>query len=114
MKTLLISGTDAPLPPALRDVIARGSTSVDERSARDLDLPVPLDGIDRVVFWSAGDRATRAVAAECAKAEQRVGREAIVFVTTDASERVEGLSEGELFVWPRDEDRLIMAFMTGA
>ena len=49
-----------------------------------------------------------------AKAEKRAGREAIVFVTTDAAESVEGLSEGEHFVWPRDEDRLIMAFMTGA
>jgi hypothetical protein len=114
MKTLLISSADTPLPPALRDVIVRGSTSVDERSARDLDLSATLAGVDRIVFWSIGDRATRTVAAECAKAEKRVGREAIVFVTTDGAERVEGLSEGELFVWPRDEDRLIMAFMTGA
>ena len=114
MKTLLISGADLPLPPALRAVIVRGSTSVDERNASELDPSATLAGVDRIVFWSAGDRATRTLAAEYAKAEKREGREAIVFVTTDASESVEGLSEGELFVWPRDEDRLIMAFMTGA
>jgi hypothetical protein len=114
MKTLLISGAEAPIPPALREVIVRGSTSVDERTARELDLSAALAAADRIVFWSAGDRATRTLAAEFAKAEKRVGREAIVFVTTNAAENVEGLSDGELFVWPRDEDRLIMAFMTGA
>ena len=42
-----------------------------------------------------------------------VRREAIVFVTPDDS-GVDGLAPNEFFVWPRDEDRLKMAFMTAA
>lgn len=38
-----------------------------------------------------------------------------VFVTPEADAApIEGLNPAELFVWPRDEDRLMMAFMTGA
>jgi hypothetical protein len=38
-----------------------------------------------------------------------------VFVTADAgAPQVRGLSENETYVWPRDEDRLKMAFLTGA
>lgn len=114
MKTLLISGGDAPVPDALRAVIARGSTSVDERRAPDVDPSASLDAADRIVFWSAGDTAVRALAAQCASVERREGREALVFVTTDSGDSVAGLSDTELYVWPRDEDRLIMAFMTGA
>jgi DNA-binding LytR/AlgR family response regulator len=114
MKTLLISSGRAPLPDALREVIVRGSTTVDERALRQVDSSDPLNEVDRLVFWSPGDTAMRELAARCAAAEKREGREAIVFVTTDESEVVPGLSRAELFVWPRDEDRLVMAFMTGA
>jgi hypothetical protein len=114
MKTLLIHGGEAPLPEALRDVIVRGSTSLDERPAGQVGASGALEPADRLVFWSPGDPATREIAARCAAAEKRDGREAIVFVTTDEADNVPGLSEGELFVWPRDEDRLVMAFMTGA
>jgi hypothetical protein len=114
VKTLLITGGGAPLPQALRDVIARGSTEVRERAARDVDGAAAVAGVDRVVFWSAGDEATRKLAAQCALAERRDGRETIVFVTTAAGDEVAGLSPAEMFEWPGDEDRLTMAFMTGA
>jgi hypothetical protein len=38
----------------------------------------------------------------------------IVYVTPDEGPAVAGLAASEVFVWPRDEDRLKMAFMTGA
>lgn len=114
MKTLLITGAGAPMPPALREVVERGSTSVDERAAAAVDPAHTLDQVDRLVFWSPGDAATRALAERCAAAERRTGREAIVFVTTDEAGKAAGLAESEVFVWPRDEDRLVMAFMTGA
>ena len=114
MKTLLISGRNAAVPDALRDVITRGSTSVDEREPTDVDASVLLADVDRIVFWSSGDSAIRALATRCAGIERGDRRDAIVFITTDAAERVTGLSEAELFIWPRDEDRLMMAFMTGA
>ena len=117
MKRLIIRGGQAPVPSSLRDVIARGSTSVEERSAAEVDPAAAaeaLAGVDRLVFWSAGDAGTAALAERSAAVERRERREAIVFVTTDDSARVKGLSDGELFVWPRDEDRLVMAFMTGA
>jgi hypothetical protein len=114
MKTLLIKGGDAPLPEALREVIVRGSTSIEERAPRQVNSSDSLDEADRLVFWSPGDRATRELAARCAAVERREGREAIVFVTTNEADAVPGLSQAELFVWPRDEDRLVMAFMTGA
>lgn len=114
MKTLLISGAGAPVPGELRDVLRRGSTSLEERAARQVEPDAALSGVDRLVFWSTGDADTRDLAERSAVAERRQGREAIVFVTTDESTRIAGLSDGELFVWPRDQDRLMMAFMTGA
>ena len=59
MKTLLITGGGAPLPDALRGVIARGSTSLEERRAEDVDPSAALSDADRVVFWTAGDPAVR-------------------------------------------------------
>lgn len=116
MKTLLICG-DAPPPAPLRDVIARGSTSLQQRRADEVsrDAAAPLDA-DRIVFWAAGgDAAVRALARTYARAERAQRREAIVFVTPEGTAaEVEGLSPLELFEWPRDEDRLKMAFMTGA
>jgi hypothetical protein len=116
VKTLLISGTAAP-PPELRDVVERGSTVLRERRAAEIDTAdaARLDA-DRLVFWAPqGDAAVRALARSCARAERDAGRETIVFVTpeTDAAP-IEGLTAAELFIWPRDRDRLTMAFMTGA
>lgn len=114
MKTLLISGPEATVPAALRDIIARGSTSVEERPVDDVAAADALAGVDRLVFWSTGDAVTRRLAERSAAAERRQGREVIVFVTTDETADTGGLAEGELFVWPRDQDRLVMAFLTGA
>ena len=112
MKTILISGAQ-PLPAALRDVIAKGSTSLEERKPNDTSPAAGLDA-DRVVFWAAsGDRGVLELATKLARAEARERREVIVFVTPDGS-AADGLSDNETFVWPRDEDRLKMAFMTGA
>ena len=39
----------------------------------------------------------------------------IVFVTPDsAAATIAGLGANEMYVWPRDEDRLEVAFLTGA
>ena len=112
MKTLLIRGAE-PLPEALRELIAHGSTSLHEERA---GATSASDGLaaDRVVFWAArGDDEVRELAKRLARAEARDQREVIVFVTPDGSVP-EGLSAHEAFVWPGDEDRLKMAFMTGA
>jgi hypothetical protein len=116
MKTLLISG-DAPPPAPLRDVVARGSTALQERRAADVSPEVAAQlQADRIVFWAAaGDSAVRAIARACVRAERAARREAIVFVTPQGTDaQVEGLSPHELFEWPRDEDRLKMAFLTSA
>jgi hypothetical protein len=114
VKTLIVHGGEAPLPAPVRDVIVRGSTSVEERSVADVDVSTSLAGADRIVFWSAGDEPTRALAARCASAGTREGAEAIVFVTPDGAGHVRGLEDEQVFQWPRDQDRLVMAFMTGA
>ena len=115
MKTVLISGGNVPLPDTLRDVISRGSTSVDERTAADVNSSGSLAGADRVVFWaSSGDDAIRALAVQYARANMGERKDGIVFVTTASTADVPGLAETDVFVWPRDEDRLTMAFLTGA
>jgi hypothetical protein len=112
MKTLLI--TDAPVPQPLREFITRGSTSVDERRVADQASSAVMPAADRIVFWSTGaDAALRQLAARYAKAEKATRKEAIVFVTTTPG-AVAGLSNTEYFLWPQDEDRLRMAFLTGA
>ena len=113
MKTVLIHGGDTPLPDHVRDVITRGSTSFEERAASDGDAYASIADADRVVFWSAGDAATRALSTRCASAGPE-GREAIVFVMPEGAGRLPGLGDDQVFEWPRDEDRLVMAFMTGA
>lgn len=113
MQTLLISGS-TPVPDPVRETIERGSTSLVERRASDVAADTALDA-DRVVFWATnGDAQLRELAERCARAEKRERREVIVFVTPDADATVSGLEPHELFLWPRDEDRLKMAFMTGA
>ncbi len=112
MKTLLIRGS-APVPDALRDLIGRGSTSVQEQRAADVRPGAGLD-VDRVVFWAArADDDLRDMAKALARDEARQRREVIVFVSPDGV-YVDGLADTESFVWPGDEDRLKMAFMTGA
>jgi hypothetical protein len=116
MKTLFIRGSAAP-PAPLRDVIARGSTAFQERRISEVSADATtLGDVDRIVFWAAADdAAVSALARQYARLEQAQRREAIVFVTPQGSEvQVPGLSPNEFYEWPCDEDRLKMAFMTGA
>lgn len=115
MKTLVITGGDVPVPAALADLIRRGSTATEERRTSDIAPAASMPQADRVVFWSAGsDAAVRRLAARYAKAEAKARKEAIVFVTDTTVPTIPGLSATEVFVWPQDQDRLTMAFMTGA
>src|SRR5687768_16032356 len=78
MKTLLIHGS-TPVPPAVREVITRGSTSLEERPAA--DVSAEHLNADRIVFWAEpGDEDLRALAARCARTEARTGRQVIVYV----------------------------------
>ena len=114
MKTVLICGS-GPAPAALRDLVRRGSTTFREQATAEVASGL-LDDVDRVVFWTAGpDAALTALAERYAKAEQAERREALVFVAGDESALPPGgLTPNERYVWPRDEDRLRMAFLTGA
>ena len=114
MRTLLIAGAEPP-PPRLRELVDRGSTSV--REQRSIDPSAALSGeFDRVVIWAShGDTALHSLAQRYAKKEAAERREMIVFVTPDDAEAtVAGLAANEIYVWPRDEDRLEAAFLTGA
>ena len=112
MKTLIIAGA-TPVPAGVREVVEHGSTSLEERRAA--DVVATTSGVDRVVFWATKqDADLRALAERYVRAERQQRREVIVYVTPDEGATVPGLAANELFVWPRDEDRLKMAFMTGA
>jgi hypothetical protein len=111
VKTLIISGA-TPLPAELRAIIARGSTSIEEQRAAQVRSPLEAD---RIVFWaSRADQDLHDLARRCARQEAADRTEKIVFVASDSQDGVEGLPPTEFFVWPRDEDRLKMAFMTSA
>ena len=114
MRTLLIAGAD-PLPPRLRELVDRGSTSV--REQRSVDPSAALSSeFDRVVIWaSRADTALHSLAQKYGQKEKAERREMIVFVTPDPAEAAAvGLAANEVYVWPRDEDRLEVAFLTGA
>ena len=115
MKTVLVSG-NASVPAELRELVERGSTSIVEHRAAEL-VEAPVIDADRIVFWSPSeDAAIRTVAERYARREAVERREAIVFVTAGQGGAPSSvrLSPHELFVWPGDEDRLKMAFLTGA
>ena len=117
MHTLLVKGRD-DVPPELREIVRRGSETVDEIRAADLSTHVSREsfGVDRIVFWagaSGHDIRSLALAYATAAGVERPQR--VVFVTAAPSETpLDGMSREEIFVWPRDEDKLKMAFMTGA
>ena len=111
MRTVIVHGK-ATLPELLRQVIENGSTSVQECHVPG-PTPSPRD-VDRVVFFTDGDDADVAAAVrQAARAEKRDRVEKLVYVTTGGT-AVDGLSPAECYVWPKDADRLKMAFMTGA
>jgi hypothetical protein len=112
MRTVIVRGR-AQLPEPLREMIENGSTSFQECHVPG-PTPLPRD-VDRIVFFAEGEDAdVLAAARQAARAERRDRTEKLVFVTTGAPGAVEGLTTNELYEWPRDEDRLKMAFMTGA
>jgi hypothetical protein len=122
MKTVLITGGTRPVPGGLREIIERGSTAVLEHRASELGSDAAsgtrlgMDA-DRIVFWSASDDAgLRQVVERLAAAEAAERREIVVFVTLEQGgpQPSSRLGPNEVFVWPRDEDRLKMAFLTGA
>jgi hypothetical protein len=113
MRTLLIAGAD-PVPPKLREIIDRGSTSV--REQRGADAGAITGDFDRVVFWSVGDDPPLAsLVRQYAAKEKAERREIVLYVAPDGAESAApGLALNEIYSWPRDEDRLEMAFLTGA
>ena len=114
MRTLLIAGAD-PVPPRLRELVDRGSTSVRELRSVDPSAALSSD-FDRVVIWAArGDTALQSLAQRYGQQEAAERREMVVFVTTDPAEATAvSLAANEVYVWPQDEDRLEAAFLTGA
>jgi hypothetical protein len=114
MRTLLIAGSN-PVPPRLREIIDQGSTSVREQRSAVSSVDLPTD-FDRVVFWaSSGDEGLQALAEKYARKEAAERREIVVFVTPEsAAATIAGLRANEVYLWPRDEDRLEVAFRTGA
>ena len=113
VRTLVILG-QAPLPDALRGVVERGSTSIVEKRVAELaGRGLPAD-VDRVVLWaSAGDAEMAALAREYSRGATPEQRDSLIVVAPDSSTPPPGVSPSEVFVWPRDEDRLTIAFMTG-
>ena len=113
MKTLLISSV--PLPGGVRDIVSRGSTSLEEARPGDAGAEDGARGADRVVVWAPrGDGQARDLAARLARGASPEQRAGLIVVTDDPDVPVEGLRPGEIFCWPGDEDRLTMAFMTSA
>jgi hypothetical protein len=116
MKTLLVTGREA-VPERLRAIVTRGSTSVDEVTSDDLTTFISQQsfGVDRLVFWTGhGDPDVRTLARNYAEAAGADRPQTIVFVTALEGDRgVSDMAPHEIFVWPRDEEKLTMAFMTG-
>ena len=114
MKTLLIVGRTA-LPPPLREVVERGSTSVVEKRPADLGASSPPSDVDRVVLWAApGDGEVADLARAYSRGASPERKDTLIVIAPEPSAAVPGVQPSEVFVWPRDEDRLKMAFMTGA
>ena len=113
MRTLLIAGSE-PVPPALRELIDRGSTSV--REQRGPEAGGPSTEFDRVVFWaSAGEQDLVSLLRQYARNEAAQRREVLVVVSPDRSAApAADLAPNEVYSWPRDRDRLELAFLTGA
>jgi hypothetical protein len=115
MTTVLISG-GGDVPELLGEIVGRASSALVAQHADELGA----DGIphaDRIVFWSAtGDARLRAVAEHYTRIAPAAQQDRVLFIMADDA-AVEGCPEwppDQLFSWPRDEDRLKLAFLTGA
>src|SRR5919107_1704135 len=83
MRTVIVRG-QSPLPDALRDVVERGSTSVQECRVPG-PTPLPRD-VDRVVYFLAGpDPDVLASARQALSSEQRDHAEKLVYVMGDGA-----------------------------
>ena len=113
MKTLVVVGT-RPLPADAREVVERGSTSVIEKGTAELrDGQLPGD-VDRIVLWAdPADRSVADLARAYSSGASPERKDTLVVIAPDAA-AVPGVQPAEIFVWPRDEDRLKLAFLTGA
>ena len=113
MKTLVVVGS-RPMPADVREVVERGSTSViEKRSAELRGEAVPPD-VDRVVLWAdPSDHSVIDLARTYSRGASPERKDTLVVIAPDAA-AVPGVPPGEIFVWPRDEDRLKVAFLTGA
>lgn len=115
MKTVLIRGREAP-PRELVDIVRQGSTSLDEISTRDLATFTSREsfGADRLVFWSGHEDAdVRTLALNYTAVEDDLRAQRIVFVTAQPTEApLDGMTREEVLVWPRDEEKIRMLFMT--
>jgi hypothetical protein len=113
MRTLLITG-GAAAPGALRDIVRRGSTEFRECAPAALRAAPASESSDRIVVWQSG--AAEEVldfAREFAlQGEDNAPR--VLIVANDPALLPSSFPSEQLFIWPRDEDRLRMAFMTGA
>jgi hypothetical protein len=113
MKTLLILGA-TPLPSPVRDVVERGSTSVIEKRAADVSASEPPDDVDRVVLWAApGDDTVAQLARMYSRGASPERKDTLIVISPESASAVSGVPASEVFVWPRDEDRLKLAFLTG-
>jgi hypothetical protein len=114
MMTLLIYGESQP-PEALREILRKGSTAVDEVSTTELSTFVSRDGfgVDRVVVWAApDDQAVRALATNYAISEGE--RRGLIYITpAGCSSRPAGVAPDRCLSWPEEEDKLRLFFMTG-
>ena len=112
MKTLVVVGS-RPMPDDVREVVERGSTSVIERRSAELrGEPVPTD-VDRVVLWAdPSDHGVIDLARTYSRGASPEGKDTLVVIAPDAT-ALPGVPAAEIFLWPRDEDRLKLAFMTG-
>ena len=113
MKTLVVVGR-RPLPADVREVVERGSTSVVEKRPAELrEGSVPAD-VDRVVLWAdPSDQGVLDLARRYSSGASPERKDTLVVIAPESAPPP-GVPATEVFIWPRDEDRLKLAFMTGA
>jgi hypothetical protein len=113
MRTVIVTG-DEGLPEELEEIIARGSTSTRVQAAPDVPTDMPA-GLDRIVFWErAPDDAVRRVAERWCGTAHCDAKPRVSFISAGAAGAPRGIAPDDWFVWPRDKEKLMLVFMTGA